>query len=466
MTLSRSSGRQPPADFISEPEHAAVKWAVDAVDEAEQPDHIEVKTHFAKLKNHSSAAASSSSSAAAAGAPPARPVWGHDKATGIVLPPEPKKPRKYTKKIDRRSTWTKITLIPCSFSQTRSTRIPSAKGGDSTRTASFAFGFVIDAAPYQTNPCVSRWLKWIGVGVLVTFAFGMYFICRHRHGSCSWVLDLNKRYVCLALLKRGRRRLDLVEIAVGSMLFAIHACVDGQSRSLAVPLWYGHVGVRSFAIASRCVRRLEVSVRRSAGAWTMLDSNHVGAQAAICAGGVPVLLYYYYYYFSHQPRRVSNCLCVWGFVCLFGSCRPHETMTIQLICCCCFIPEAPTRFPFRSVWSSTLLASSGTATLSCEVRRPTTPSTLPEPSGLQTSNRRLPNASAQGRRPSRLPSDPHRRATLQEAEPSLTSCHTRLTDWAATSSDGGDTADLHVEEGFAMHLGRSGTQAIALHPLS
>ena len=37
------------ADFLAEPEHATIKKAVDAVDEAEQPDHIEVKTHFAKL---------------------------------------------------------------------------------------------------------------------------------------------------------------------------------------------------------------------------------------------------------------------------------------------------------------------------------------------------------------------------------------------------------------------------------
>ena len=71
-----------------------------AVDEAEQPDQIEVKTHFAKLKNHSKAAASSRSSAGAAGAPPTGQVSGHGKATGIVLPPEPKKRRKYSKNID------------------------------------------------------------------------------------------------------------------------------------------------------------------------------------------------------------------------------------------------------------------------------------------------------------------------------------------------------------------------------
>ena len=91
MTSSRSCGRQPPRIFLAKPEHATIKKAVDAVDEAEQPDHIEVKTHFAKLKNHSKAAASSRSrsSAGAAGAPPAGQVSGHGKATGIGLPPEP-----------------------------------------------------------------------------------------------------------------------------------------------------------------------------------------------------------------------------------------------------------------------------------------------------------------------------------------------------------------------------------------
>ena len=41
------------ADFFTEKGHAAVKKIVDAVDEVEQPDRIEVKTHFENLKNHS-----------------------------------------------------------------------------------------------------------------------------------------------------------------------------------------------------------------------------------------------------------------------------------------------------------------------------------------------------------------------------------------------------------------------------
>ena len=41
------------ADFLAEPEHATINKAVGAFDEAELPNHIEVKTLFAKLKNHS-----------------------------------------------------------------------------------------------------------------------------------------------------------------------------------------------------------------------------------------------------------------------------------------------------------------------------------------------------------------------------------------------------------------------------
>ena len=88
------------ADFLAEARARNKLKSRDAVDEAELPDHIEVKTLFAKLKNHSKAAASSRSSAGAAGAPPAGQVSGHGKATGIVLPPEPKKRRKYPKNID------------------------------------------------------------------------------------------------------------------------------------------------------------------------------------------------------------------------------------------------------------------------------------------------------------------------------------------------------------------------------
>ena len=124
------------ADFLAEPEHATIKKAVDAVDEAEQPDHIEVKTYFAKLKNHSKTAASSRSSAGAAGAPPAGQVSRHGKATGTVCHLCSRSGGNTPRTSTSASTWTKITLIPCSLSQTRSTRIPWTKGGNSTRTAS------------------------------------------------------------------------------------------------------------------------------------------------------------------------------------------------------------------------------------------------------------------------------------------------------------------------------------------
>ena len=81
-------------------------------------------------------------------------------------------------------------------------------------------------------------------------------------------------------------------VAVRSMLFAIHACVDGPSSSLAVP---SKKGARRGPRARQCASA-------ALAHWPPLDSNRMGAHTAICA-----------------PRRVSKCLCVWVFVCLFGS---------------------------------------------------------------------------------------------------------------------------------------------------
>ena len=53
------------------------------------------------------------------------------------------------------------------------------------------------------------------------------------------------------------------EVAVRSMLFAIHACVNGPSSSLAVP-----------------------SKKKGTSARAPLDSNRMGAHTAMCAGGV------------------------------------------------------------------------------------------------------------------------------------------------------------------------------------
>ena len=65
-----------------------------------------------------------------------------------------------------------------------------------------------------------------------------------------------------------------------SMLFAIHACVNGPSSSLAVP--------------SKKKARRGPRARQCASAapahWPLLDSNRMGAHTAMCAGGVLVLL--------------------------------------------------------------------------------------------------------------------------------------------------------------------------------
>ena len=99
------------------------------------------------------------------------------------------------------------------------------------------------------------------------------------------------------------------------MLFAIHACVNGPSSSLAVPLFFKkkeeHVGVRARANAPACGAAL--------AHWPLLDSNRMGAHTAALVEYLYHFQYYYYYYYLHQPRRVSKCLCVRGVVCLFGS---------------------------------------------------------------------------------------------------------------------------------------------------
>ena len=63
--------------------------------------------------------------------------------------------------------------------------------------------------------------------------------------------------------------------------------MDRAARS-PFPCDVGHVGVRARANASRCVRRLEVVVRRRAGA--LAASRQQSQGAAMCAGRVPVLL--------------------------------------------------------------------------------------------------------------------------------------------------------------------------------
>ena len=63
------------------------------------------------------------------------------------------------------------------------------------------------------------------------------------------------------------------EVAVRSMLFAIHACVNGPSSSLAVPS-----------------KKKGLPCGAALAHWPLLDSNRVGAHTTMCAGGVLVLL--------------------------------------------------------------------------------------------------------------------------------------------------------------------------------
>ena len=70
-------------------------------------------------------------------------------------------------------------------------------------------------------------------------------------------------------------------VAVRSMLFAIHACVEGPSCSLAVPSKNKvHVGVRACApMRQRCAAR-QLALRRSAGALAATRQQSYG-----CANG-------------------------------------------------------------------------------------------------------------------------------------------------------------------------------------
>ena len=83
----------------------------------------------------------------------------------------------------------------------------------------------------------------------------------------------------------------------------------------------GHVGVRARANASRCVRRLEVAVRRSAGALAATRQRSYGcaySDLRLESTGTTFSIITFITVL-HQPRRVSKCLCVWGVVCLFRS---------------------------------------------------------------------------------------------------------------------------------------------------
>ena len=111
------------------------------------------------------------------------------------------------------------------------------------------------------------------------------------------------------------------EVAVRSMLFAIHACVNGPSSSLAVPSKKGAGSARA-PMRQRCAAR-QLAVRRSAGALAATRQQSYGCAYSDVRWGKYQYYFqdYCYFYLFHQPRRVSKCLCVWGFVCLCGSLR-------------------------------------------------------------------------------------------------------------------------------------------------
>ena len=77
------------------------------------------------------------------------------------------------------------------------------------------------------------------------------------------------------------------EVAARSMLFAIHACVNGPSSSLAVPFFKKEHVARQCASAAP---HGNLPCGAALAHWRSLDSNRMGAHTAMCAGGVPVLL--------------------------------------------------------------------------------------------------------------------------------------------------------------------------------
>ena len=82
----------------------------------------------------------------------------------------------------------------------------------------------------------------------------------------------------------------------------------------------GHVGVRTLQCLVVCAT---ASGCRAAQRWRIgrYSTAIVWVRIRRCALGEYKYNFQYhdYYYYLHQPRRVSNCLCVWVFVCLFGS---------------------------------------------------------------------------------------------------------------------------------------------------
>ena len=79
------------------------------------------------------------------------------------------------------------------------------------------------------------------------------------------------------------------EVAVRSMLFAIHACVDGPSSSLAVPLKRSTSLSARAPMRQRCAAR-QLAVRRSAGALAATRQQSYGCACSDVRWGRLVLL--------------------------------------------------------------------------------------------------------------------------------------------------------------------------------
>ena len=143
--------------------------------------------------------------------------------------------------------------------------------------------------------------------------------------------------------------------------------LDGPSRSLAVPLWHGaRRGPRARQCPTRGVRRLEVAVRRSAGALAATRQQSYGCAYSDVrwesTGTTFNIITIISLYISHGWSR--NVFCVCGFVCLFSSICPG-LLRFELLLHAPFYElsdtrpcasgsrascEAPQRRLVRSVW--------------------------------------------------------------------------------------------------------------------
>ena len=141
--------------------------------------------------------------------------------------------------------------------------------------------------------------------------------------SQAWDLQVGYRFelvICVFGIDRTATISKIIfdVVAVRSTLFAIHACVDGPSSSLLGPSKKKHVGRTA---TCRAAQRWRIGRYSTAIVWVRIQRCVLGEYSYY-------FQFYYYYHYLHQPRRVSNCLCVWVFVCLFGSLN-HSSLCLN-----------------------------------------------------------------------------------------------------------------------------------------